>query len=50
MACPVLESRGSRARSGTMFSLKRIGCLFFATSALLTAAPEEGFEPIFDGT
>ncbi|WP_367871559.1 DUF1080 domain-containing protein [Luteolibacter sp. Populi] len=33
-----------------MLSLKRIGCLFLATSALLSAAPEDGFEPIFDGT
>ena len=50
MTLPLLESRGEKPRSGTMLSLKRIGCLFLATSGLLSAAPEEGFEPIFDGT
>lgn len=50
MTLPPLENRARSGRSGRMLSLKRIGFLFLATSSFLSAAPEEGFESIFDGT
>ncbi len=50
MTLPPLERRAQAGRSDRMLTLKLIGCLLLAASAGLSAAPEEGFEAIFDGT
>jgi hypothetical protein len=45
-----LASLGRPFRSGRMLRSKWIGLFRLAASSLLSAAPEEGFEAIFDGT
>ena len=50
MTLPLLESPSGPVRSGRMLNFRWIWVLLLATSSLLSAAPEEGFESIFDGT